>query len=80
MNYTGSLLLGDGFIPGLYVHMGVQSSWKFEKVIELVFKNGVLEKEEDLSEKMAEIRRRNIETGNEHDGSLHLWPEDTIFF
>jgi len=82
LDYTGSLLLGDGFIQGLYVHMGVQSSWKFNKVLELDFQEGVLIEEHDRSEQMAEIRKQNVQREAEHDGSPreHHWPDDTIFF
>lgn len=56
LEYSGGLLLADGFIQSLYVHMGFHPAWKYETVIELVFENGVLTSEYDRSEKMAEIR------------------------
>lgn len=56
LEYTGGLLLADGFIEELYVHMGFHPPWKYESVIELVFENGKLVKESDCSARMAEIR------------------------
>ncbi len=55
--YTGSLLIADGFIQDLYVHMGFQPAWKFETVLELVFDAGRFVEAIDRSERMAELRR-----------------------
>lgn len=55
--YTGGLLLASGFIRDLYVHMGFHPAWKYEKVVELVFAGGVLQKECDRSAEMAELRK-----------------------
>lgn len=55
--YTGGLLMASGFIRDLYVHMGFHPAWKYEKVVELVFEGGVLQKECDRSGEMAELRR-----------------------
>lgn len=57
LEYSGGLLLADGFIQELYVHMGFHPAWKYEMVVELVFEQGVLKEELDRSEKMAEIRK-----------------------
>lgn len=56
VEYSGGLLLADGFIQSLYVHMGFQPAWKYQNVIELVFEGGILKKEFDCSNRMAEIR------------------------
>jgi hypothetical protein len=67
LKYSGRLLLADGFIQGLYVHMGFHPAWKYETVIELVFDGGVLKEEFDRSERMAEIRemvRKSQETNS----------------
>lgn len=40
--YTGKILLGDGFIREYYIHMGFQRAWAYEKLIELVFEEGIL--------------------------------------
>ena len=57
LNYTGSLLIADGFIQALYVHMGFHPAWKFERVLELVFDAGRFVEAVDRSERMAEVRR-----------------------
>lgn len=35
--FTGSMIICDGFIQELYVHMGFHDPYKYEKVIELCF-------------------------------------------
>ena len=55
--YTGSILIGKGFIRDLYVHMGFHPAWKFKKVFELTFDKGNLIETIDLSEKMVEVRK-----------------------
>lgn len=56
LDYTGSLLLGEGFIRNLYSHGGFQSKWKFERVFELVFMEGFLLQEWDRSQEMEQLR------------------------
>jgi hypothetical protein len=56
LEYSGGVLLADGFIQSLYVHMGFHPAWKYETVIELVFDAEILKEEFDRSERMAEIR------------------------
>jgi hypothetical protein len=67
LEYTGGLLLADGFIEKLYVHMGFHPAWKYEKVFELIFETGILKQEFDRSEQMAEIRQRFLEQRAEID-------------
>lgn len=57
LEYSGGLLLADGFIESLYVHMGFHPAWKYKTVIELIFDAGTLKEEFDRSERMAEIRK-----------------------
>ena len=40
--YTGSILLGCGFMPEYYVHGGFQRSWAYRELIELTFEKGKL--------------------------------------
>lgn len=47
--YTGKILLGDGFMQEYYIHMGFQRGWAYEKLIELVFEEGILLECNDLS-------------------------------
>ena len=63
MEYTGGLLIADGFIQDLYVHMGFHPAWKYTNVVELVFETGVLQNEFDRSERMAEIRQLLLDSG-----------------
>ncbi len=58
LNYSGGLLLAEGFIWSLYVHMGFHPAWKYETVIELIFDEGILKDEYNRSYQMAEIRKR----------------------
>jgi len=50
LDYTGGVLLGDGFIRALYVHMGFAPAWKYTNVQELVFRAGTLTGRHDRSE------------------------------
>ncbi len=67
LEYTGGLLLADGFIEELYVHMGFHPAWKYESVIELIFDSGILKQEFDRSEQMAEFRQRFLKERSEAD-------------
>lgn len=58
--YTGGLLVADGFIIELYVHMGFHPAWKYREVHELTFDRGRLVAASDLSTRVAEIRRERI--------------------
>ncbi len=61
IEYTGGLLLGDDFIKDLYVHMGFHPAWKYRRVVELIFTNGVLTDEFDRSDQMAQFRTQYLE-------------------
>jgi hypothetical protein len=54
--FTGRILLGKGFVPGLYVHMGLHQARRFRRVFELTFEAGRLVEECDRSAQMAEMR------------------------
>ncbi len=54
--FTGGLLLATDFIQDLYVHMGYHPAWKYREVMELSFHEGTLERANDVSVKMEEIR------------------------
>lgn len=64
--YSGTLLVGNGFIHELYVHMGFQAGWKYRRVLELTFEDGLLRRVDDLSERMAAMREE-IATGKRPD-------------
>ena len=74
LDYTGGLLLADGFIRDLYVHMDFHPAWKYKKVIELTFENGILQREFDRSERMAEIRQLILDS--RRDGDRRRMPTD----
>lgn len=42
INYTGKILLGNGFDGQYYIHGGYQHSWAYSEVIEMDFKRGKL--------------------------------------
>ena len=71
LEYSGGLLLADGFIESLYVHMGFHPAWKYKTVIELVFDAGVLKHEFDRSERMAEIRQM-VKKSQKKDSSTEM--------
>lgn len=77
LEYSGGLLLADGFIREMYIHMGFHPAWKYKTVLELVFDAGVLKEEFDRSEQMAEIREMVRETRQE-DSSGDMPSEDEI--
>ena len=70
LEYTGGLLLADGFIAALYVHMGFHPAWKYRHVLELIFEHGVLKQEFDRSERMAELRQQTVDSHPEDTTAL----------
>jgi len=56
--FTGGLLLGDGFVRELYVHMGFHPAWKYRRVLEVELDEGHVTKLSDCSAAMAEIRTK----------------------
>jgi hypothetical protein len=58
IDYSGGMLVADGFIRELYVHMGFPPAWKYETVFELIFSDGTLLEKKDVSQQMAELRRK----------------------
>jgi len=58
IDFSGGMLVANGFIQALYVHMGFHPAWKYETVIELAFSNGYLLDTKDVSGQMAELREK----------------------
>lgn len=54
--YSGSVLIGSGFIRDLHVHMGFHPAWKYEQVHELAFERGQLVDARDASEELMRLR------------------------
>ena len=80
--FSGGLLLGAGFIEALYVHMGFQAAWKYEKVVELLLTDGEVTDSVDRSAAVAELRSK-IQAGtmSDPDGSkedLVKWIDRTF--
>jgi hypothetical protein len=61
IDFTGGMLVASGFIQALYIHMGFHPAWKYETVFELVFTQGNLLQKKDVSQQMAELRRKMIQ-------------------
>jgi hypothetical protein len=58
IDFTGGMLVANGFIQPLYVHMGFHPAWKYQTVLELIFTQGTLVETKDVSRKMAELRQK----------------------
>jgi hypothetical protein len=63
IDFSGRLLLARDFIDDLYVHLGHHPAWKYVKVLELTFRHGRLIAHDDVSGRIAEIRKEEIEKG-----------------
>lgn len=61
--FTGSMIICDGFIQELYVHMGFHDPYKYEKVIELHFDKGLMTKAEDKSAEAKKQRENAVRDG-----------------
>jgi hypothetical protein len=77
--YTGGLLLADGFLRDLYVHMGFHPAWKYTDVRELIFEQGQVTEDHDRSQQMAELRERlmsqPLQPGISDRGEVSSWIE-----
>jgi len=80
--FTGGLLLGADFIRELYVHMGFHPAWKYRKVRELLFADGKLQSQRDVSTQLAEIRtrfrNRSMSPADKSDGEVEAWIASTF--
>jgi len=56
MDFTGDILVAQGFIQQLYVHMGFHPAWKYETVFELHVSQGHVLETKEVSEEMADLR------------------------
>lgn len=78
--FTGGLLLADGFIEEMYVHMGFHPAYKYKEVHELILDAGRVIEEHDRSGKMKELReilRPNTLEPQSHanEAELRQWIE-----
>ena len=66
--FTGGLLLADGFVRELYVHMGFHPAWKYKTVREVIFEAGHVTADFDRSAEMADARTKFLEENQRSDG------------
>lgn len=58
MDYSGSIVIGHGFIDKYYVHGGFQRAWAFKEVKEIVFNKGKVVEVIDHSKEVKDLRRQ----------------------
>lgn len=75
--FTGGLLLGDDFVEDLFVHMGYQSPYKYQCVLELTFESGLLVSRSDRSIEMEEIRLREGRGDGKRSQDVVAWINET---
>lgn len=56
IQWTGKVLVGDGFMNEYYVHLGYQRIWAYQVIKELIFTDGDLVEMNDLSELGEQLR------------------------
>lgn len=56
IEFTGRIVLGDGFIKKYYIHMGFQRAWAYEELIELEIEDGLVVNLINHSEKAKSFR------------------------
>ena len=80
--FTGTLLLGRGFLRELYVHMGFHPCWKYAETLELGFEDGQQTSRRDLSARTAELRERlagrDAPTGDAREEEIAAWIASTF--
>jgi hypothetical protein len=79
--FSGGLLVGDGFIEDLYVHMGFHPAWKFTHVRELIFDAGQLKELRRLDAEMAQFRSAATDVYASPDAAddlIDTWIETTF--
>ena len=64
IDFTGKLLVGNGFIFDYYTHGGYQHSWSYENLMEFVFEKGRMIESKDLSY-VAEMIREEIDRNSD---------------
>ena len=83
INFTGGMLIGDGFMERLFVGMGFRPAWKYETVMELRFVDGMLTEQRNVSHQIRELRQKMIKQRLEPDlkaskDELRTWIESTF--
>jgi len=81
--FSGGLLLGDGFMWEMYVHMGFHPAYKFREVHELIFEDGQVVSATDRSKEIAGFRDAIAErplqpTDPNHAQEIEDWIDRTF--
>ena len=63
LDYTGGLLIADGYLRDKYRLFGCAQCWHYETVKEILFENGRLENVVDISDRMPALRACAKEVG-----------------
>jgi len=67
LDFTGGMLIGDGFVEEGWGYSGFASAWHYETVFELIFEQGVVKEELDRSVPMTELRERVLDLWRKGD-------------
>jgi hypothetical protein len=78
VRFTGGLLLARDFISDLYVHMGFHPAWKYLNVCEVLLDDGRVERVEDRSAAVAEMRERLSPSTRPPGNEIGLWVARTF--
>jgi len=80
--FNGGVLIATDFIDGLYVHMGFHPAWKYRKVHELIFRDGHLTSQRDVSNELdvyrSQFKNKNAPPSNEEKERIEAWIEETF--
>ena len=72
INYSGSIIITNDFISEKYVHMGFQSPFSYEILIQLTFKDGKLIASRNLSDIAKLIREKEIKPPERNNDENHI--------
>ena len=75
LSYTGTLVLGRDFIRRMYVHMGYQRPFTYERVLAFNFQAGVPTVTRDLSAQMQALREQGATQEPARNETLAAWIE-----
>ncbi|MDB5340116.1 MAG: hypothetical protein JWN70_5735 [Planctomycetaceae bacterium] len=73
LDYSGGVLIGDGFVPEFIMPLCQPRAWDFINVSELIFYRGILVEQFDRTAEVAEIRRQAGSPRTRTDRSELLW-------
>jgi hypothetical protein len=70
--YTGSIIITKDFIWDKYIHMGFQSPFSYEIVIQLTFKDGKIISSKNLSDIAKSIREKKMKPPENNDDENYI--------